>query len=181
MQELIKEIKKRNVKTKAWVAEDPKNRWAGLYPEDQAHWLERGITTLADLERDELITHIYEGHKDAFGIKGRHYDFDSMSLEELKAEADYISEAAEEAYKQEKAHADHCVAEFKKLVAETVDLGAGDEETALRWLTQNEKFYHIQDLESWIWDKGILFTNYGRELVKRLEKIVTFQDWGEAV
>ena len=73
MLELIKEIKSRNIKTKAWIAEDPKNRWAGLYPEDEAHWVERGITTLADLERDELATYIYEGHKDAFGTKGRHY------------------------------------------------------------------------------------------------------------
>ena len=46
MLELIKEIKSRNIKTKAWVAEDPKNRWAGLYVEDEAHWVERGITTL---------------------------------------------------------------------------------------------------------------------------------------
>ena len=59
MLELIKEIKSRNIKTKAWVAEDPKNRWAGLYIEDEAHWVERGITTLADLERDELATYIY--------------------------------------------------------------------------------------------------------------------------
>ena len=55
MLELIKEIKSRNIKTKAWVAEDPKNRWAGLYPEDEAHWIERGITTLEALERLSLI------------------------------------------------------------------------------------------------------------------------------
>ena len=29
LKELIAEIKSRNIKTKAWVAEDPKNRWAG--------------------------------------------------------------------------------------------------------------------------------------------------------
>ena len=98
LQELIKEINSRNEKTKAWVAEDPKNRWAGLYVEDEAHWVERGITSLADLERDELATYIYEGHKDAFGTKGRHYDFDSMTLQELKDEADYISKAANEAF-----------------------------------------------------------------------------------
>ena len=51
MKALINEIKARNIKTKAWVAEDPKNRWAGLYPEDEAHWVERGITTLEALER----------------------------------------------------------------------------------------------------------------------------------
>ena len=81
MKQLIKEIKARNIKTKAWVAEDPKNRWAGLYIEDEAHWQERGITTLDALERDELATYIYEGHKDAFGVKVRHYNFKAMSLQ----------------------------------------------------------------------------------------------------
>ena len=41
-------------------------------------------------EREDLIIYIYEGHKTAFGVKGRHYDFDSMSIYDLKAEADYI-------------------------------------------------------------------------------------------
>ena len=80
-----KEIKSRNIKTKAWVAEDPENRWAGLYPEDEAHWVERGITTLDALERSELEEYIYDAHKTAFGCKGRHYDFNSMTLQELKA------------------------------------------------------------------------------------------------
>ena len=133
MLELIKEIKSRNIKTKAWVAEDPKNRWAGLYVEDEAHWVERGITTLADLERDELATYIYEGHKDAFGTKGRHYDFDSMTLQELKDEADYISKAANETYEREEAHKKECLNEFKALVQKTIANGAGDQETALRW------------------------------------------------
>lgn len=180
MLELIKEIKSRNIKTKAWVAEDPENRWAGLYPEDEAHWVERGITTLDALERSELEEYIYDAHKTAFGVKGRHYDFAAMSLQELKDEADYISKACDEAMKLEKEMADKAIEDFNKVVQDTIELGAGDEETALRWLTQDEKFYHIQCLESWVWDKGILFTNYGRDLVKKLEKIVTFQEWEEA-
>lgn len=181
LKELIAEIKSRNIKTTAWVKEDPKNRWAGLYPEEESYWVERGITTLADLERDELATYIYEGHKDAFGTKGRHYDFNSMTLQELKDEADYISKAANETYEREEAHKKECLNEFKALVQKTIANGAGDEETALRWLSQGEKFYHIQDIESWVWDYGILFTDYGRELVKKLEGIVTFEEWKEAV
>src|SRR6056300_279356 len=96
MQELMAHIKAENEKTEAWVAEDPTNRWAGLYIEEEAHWKERGITTVEALERDNLATYIYEGHKDAFGVKGRHYNFEAMSLEELKAEADYISRSVRE-------------------------------------------------------------------------------------
>ena len=180
MLELIKEIKARNVKTTAWVAEDPANRWAGLYPEDEAHWIERGVTTLEALERSELEEYIYDAHKTAFGVKGRHYDFAAMSLQELKDEADYISNACDEAMKLEKEMADKAIEDFTQVVQDTIAIGAGDEDNALRWLTQDEKFYHIQDLESWVYDKGILFTNYGRDLVKKLEKIVTFKDWEEA-
>ena len=176
LQELITEIKARNAKTKAWVAEDPGNRWAGLYPEDAAHWLERGITSLADLERDELITYIYDEHKTAFGTKGRHYDFDSMSLEELRIEADYISAAAKEQMELEAAQEARALEAFKALVQETIRNGAGNEETALRWLTEEETFYHGQCVESWVWDQGILFTDYGRELVKKLMTIVEFKE-----
>ena len=176
MQKLLEEIKSRNAKTKAWVAEDPANRWAGLYPEDEAHWVERGITTLEALERDELATYIYDEHKTAFGCKGRHYDFDSMTLEELKAEADYISAAAKEQMDLEAAQEARALEAFKALVQETIANGAGDETTALRWLTANDTFYHGQCVESWVWDQGILFTDYGRELVKKLMTIVEFRE-----
>ena len=180
MEKLLAHIKAENIKTKAWIAEDPKNRWAGLYPEDEAHWVERGITTLEALERDELATYIYDAHKTAFGTKGRHYDFDSMTLQELKDEADYISRACDEQMALEAEQEARSIKEFKALVQKTIANGAGDEETALRWLSQGETFYHMQDVESWVWDYGILFTDYGKELVKKLEGIVTFKEWEAA-
>ena len=180
MEKLLAHIKAENIKTKAWIAEDPKNRWAGLYPEDEAHWVERGITTLEALERDELATYIYDAHKTAFGCKGRHYDFDSMTLQELKDEADYISRACDEQMALEAEQEARSIKEFKALVQKTIANGAGDEETALRWLSQGETFYHMQDVESWVWDYGILFTDYGKELVKKLEGIVTFKEWEAA-
>jgi len=72
------------------------------------------------------------------------------------------------------------VVEFKKLITNTIELGAGDEETALRWLTSSETFYSSQDVEHYVWDKGILFTDYGKELVNKLMNIVTFTEWEAA-
>ena len=131
-------IKAENAKTQAWVAEDPKNRWAGLYIEDEAHWIERGITTVEALERDNLATYIYEGHKDAFGVKGRHYDFEAMSTEELRAEADYISRSVKEQMELEANMEAEAVARFEKAVAEYMQMGAEDRATAIRWLLQAE-------------------------------------------
>ena len=137
MQELMAHIKAENIKTKAWVAEDPKNRWAGLYPEDEAHWVERGITTLEALERDELECYIYDAHKTAFGVKGRHYDFKAMSLEELKDEADYISKACDEQLALEAKMEKEATERFEASVAEYQKM-AGSRKDAIRWLLQAE-------------------------------------------
>ena len=137
MQELMAHIKAENIKTKAWVAEDPKNRWAGLYPEDEAHWVERGITTLEALERDELECYIYDAHKTAFGVKGRHYDFKAMSLEELKDEADYISRACDEQMELEARMEKEATERFEASVAEYQQM-AGSRKDAIRWLLQAE-------------------------------------------
>ena len=134
-QELINHIEAKNAETLAWIAEDPKNRWAGLYPTDPAHWAERGISTLAELERDELITFIYDGHKDAYGFRNRGYDFDSMSMDELKAEADSISDAIEAENKRMDEYYAENTAQFEKRIAEYESM-AGSRENAIRWILQ---------------------------------------------
>lgn len=130
-------------------------------------------------EREKLVTYIYEGHKDAFGVKGRHYDFDAMSLEDLRKEADYIERSVTESIAREKAEAELAVEEFEHQVAETIRYGAGDRQTALRWMTQDEEFVWSQCVEHWVWKRGILFTDYGRELVKELMGIVQFTEIAE--
>ena len=137
MQELMAHIKAENIKTKAWVAEDPKNRWAGLYPEDEAHWVERGITTLEALERDELECYIYDAHKTAFGVKGRHYKFSEMSLQELKDEADYISRACDEQLALEAKMEKEATERFEASIKEYLPM-AGSRKDAIRWLLQAE-------------------------------------------
>ena len=128
-------------------------------------------------EREDLILYIYEGHKDAFGVKGRHYDFDAMSLEDLRSTAAYIERSIEESIAAEQAAEAQALEEFEHCVAETIRYGAGDRQTALRWMTQGETFYHHQCVEHWVWNQGILFTDYGRELVKELMDIVTFTEY----
>ena len=125
-------------------------------------------------EREELEIFIYEGHKDAFGSKGRHYNFDAMSIEDLRTEADWINKEVVKAIDEEKAAEERDLADFNKEIETVFDYGAGDRETALRWMTDGETFYHSQSVEGWVYGKGILFTDYGRNLVKELMGIVTF-------
>jgi len=174
MSQLVAHIKSLNAKTQAWIDEDPDSRWAGMLVEDLAHWAEQGIHTVEDFERNELETSIYEGYKDAYGVKGRHYDFDSMSMDELRAEAERISQAARETYEREQKDARRAVEEFEHQIAKIICYGAGDRTTALRWMTRDEKFWHSQDVEHWVWTQGILFTDEGQALVKELMDIVNF-------
>ena len=71
-----------------------------------------------------------------------------------------------------------CVEEFEAQVKQTMGYGAPDRETALRWITDSEIFNHSQDVESFVFNRGILFTDYGRKLVKELIEIVIFEDPG---
>jgi hypothetical protein len=179
MTQLVAHLKSLNAKSKAWMDAEP-GRWAGMLVEDPAHWAEYGVHTVEDFERYQLETSIYEGHKDAYGVKGRHYDFDSMSMDELRAEAERISQAARETYEREQEDARRAVAAFEAEVARTISYGAGNRETALRWMTQEETFCHSQDVEHWVWNRGILFTDEGRALVNELMTIITFKDWEAA-
>lgn len=179
MNDLVKHIEAINAKTQEWIDANP-GSWAGMITTDVEHWKEYGITTPAQYDRYMLEQAVYDTHKSAYGVKGRHYDFDNMTDEELKDEYEHLCKVANEEYEREQKFYAEQVEEFKELVQKTIDLGAGDEETALRWLTAGQEFYHIQDVEGWVYDYNILFTEYGKELVKKLENIVTYKEWLEA-
>lgn len=129
-----------------------------------------------DIPRKDLELFIYEEHKTAFGMKGRHYDFESMTMEEIRAEAQYIADACDRAYKEEAEMLERDIASLEEEIATVISYGAGDRETALRWMTDSETFYHGQCVEHWVWGKGVLFSDYGRKLVKELTDIVKFTD-----
>jgi len=86
----------------------------------------------------------------------------------------------EENTKVEVAQAELDAAKFEARVLDVIDLGAGDRETALRWITSQETFYHIQDVEHFVWEQGVLFTDYGKQLVKDLAEIVEYKEYDYA-
>lgn len=147
---------------------------------DPAHWAEMGVFTVEQYKRDSLISYISDGHKDAYGFRPRHYDWDAMSMAELEALADDISNEVTREIEREEARKVEAVANFQGFINEMISWGAKDRSTALRWLTENETFYNIQDVEHWVYNQGILFTDYGRGLVKELSHIVKYSDYEEA-
>lgn len=86
----------------------------------------------------------------------------------------------EENTKAEKAQEEADVAKFEARIQDVIGLGAGNRFNALLWITGTETFYHIQDVEHFVWEQGILFTDYGKQLVKDLAEIVEYKEYDYA-
>jgi len=104
-------LEEQNLKTEAWVAEDPENRWAGLAAvdyiiEDLNKYLCEGETPILSLE-DYLCyqewLNYYEGYKGVHGIKARWTHWTDHTLEEWEAKNRGLAEeykAEQERYRE---------------------------------------------------------------------------------
>lgn len=103
--------------------------WWTTTVSDPAHWAEYGITTIAEYERHTLVSSIWDGYKEAHGIRPRWLDMDSMSMDELRAlEArtwDDVQEDSERQAQREEAE-----------IEAMMEHGAPDRETAQRWIEE---------------------------------------------
>ena len=81
-------------KTLAWVAEDPKNRWA-CYPVDEADfWAKQGITTPAQFDHYELVSQVFEMTREVWGYKPHWGNLNAASDDSLREEIKSLSEFA---------------------------------------------------------------------------------------
>lgn len=89
-------------------------------------------------EKDELFQILSDVYKEAYGVRPRFYKIDDMSIEDLQNEIDSISKIAEEEYKRQCEIEAENLVEFRKLIASTINMGAKDVETAIRWICDDE-------------------------------------------
>jgi hypothetical protein len=157
MNALVKHIEELNAKTQKWMDENP-GSWGGMIVTDPAHWAEYDVYTVEDFERYQLETYIYEGHKDAFGVKGRHYDFKSMSMEQLKEEADYISRSVKNAIEEEEKMEKEAIENFENNISNNLEMGAKTREDAIRWVLQSEGLDKEQDASYICYNLGLPYS-----------------------
>ena len=115
-------------------------------------------------------------HKDAYGFRPRIHNFYKSTPEEKQKIWDATILDMNAAQEAEEARAADCVKDFKAEVDMVINtFGAEDRATALKWITDGDRFFYSrQDVEGWVYNRGILFTDYGRTLVEELMKIVQF-------
>ena len=117
-------------------------------------------------------------HKDTYGFRPREYhEFWDATPERKQEIWDDVQQDFLQAMVREEMAKVEAVAQFNRDIEMYMAFGARDRADALRWMTQNEKFYHEQDVEHFVWSLGILFTDEGRALVKELMEIVEFKEW----
>jgi len=156
---LLEHIKNINAKSKKWMDENP-GSWAGMVTEDIKYWNDQGIFTVEDYERDSLITSVYEMHKDAYGVKGKHYNFDEMSIKDLEKELDHLCEVAKREREIEERYEEAAYQTFLKRIAEAQNLGAETKEDAIKWILQAEGLENEKDTSYICYNLGL---NYDKE------------------
>lgn len=114
-------------------------------------------------ERDELLSMYSDVHKDAYGFRPRDYDrVKALSLDELRAEMDYLGKVAAEEYDREvKAEGEAAL----RLWASAMGLAMSQNvplATAYRWLMQAEDLEN--DLEHFLWRQGVGCGNIARAM-----------------
>lgn len=132
------------------------------------------MTTNSESKRQDMILIYSDFFKEAYGFRPRGYNYDEYTLEQLQADFDRFSEVCRENEEDEKRANDYARVEFEKQVQSVIDMGAGDRETALRWIMdsyENHEFdYGVEGFCSYT--MGLGYTEYAKQLAVELQPIV---------
>ena len=118
-------------------------------------------------------------HKEVYGFRPRGMmmkNWQEMNAKQKETLWNCLCEQLEDNMKHEKIAEEKAVAEFKERIEQAQVWGAKDYWDALRWITGCETFYHIQDVEHFVWEQGILFTDFGKQLVKDIAKVTEYKE-----
>jgi hypothetical protein len=110
-------------------------------------------------------------YKSVYGVRPREREFDvwvNMTYEEKEAHIEALGVQLQDNERIQKEYEAKALLKFKRRLQLIINTGAGNRETALRWLVQEEIFYSPQCVEQWVWELGIFFTDYGRALVNEI-------------
>ena len=122
-------------------------------------------------------------HKDVYGFRPRGIIMENWNMmpdEQKQVRWDELCEELEANEKADRIALRNNIASHQNSVQNVIDVGAGDRATAISWMVSEEEFYHSQDVEHYVWNLGILFSDYGRELIEEIKSVVTYKEWEAA-
>ena len=129
-----------------------------------------------NFDRSEVLSFISDLYKDVNGVRPRFYNFNEWSDNELEVFTDQLIAQLKENEEKERIQEIADVKSFEIQVQKTIDLGAGDRKTALRWLFSSEEYDQGEyvtdwDVDGFLYRKGIVHSDLGQEVKKELLEI----------
>ena len=113
-------------------------------------------------------------HKDVYGFRPRGIIMENWNMmpdEQKQVRWDELCEELEANEKADRIALRNNITSHQNSVQNVIDVGAGDRATAISWMVSEEEFYHSQDVEHYVWNLGILFSDYGRELIEEIKSL----------
>ena len=89
---------------------------------------------ITQAERDDALECYYDYYKSVHGIRPRWVSFDGMSRDEIDAEFQSLKLTADVVFAAEAEREQKAIERFEQLVSDTINSGAQNRETALRWI-----------------------------------------------
>ena len=131
---------------------------------------------MKNFERRDVLSWISDLYKDVNGVRPRFYNFNEWSDDELEAFTDQLEAQLKENQELDRLQEEADVKSFKDQVQKTIELGAGDRKTALRWLFSSEEYDQGEyitdwDVDGFLYRKGIVHSDLGKEVKKELLEI----------
>lgn len=126
--------------------------------------------------RENMILLYSDFHKDAYGFRPRTINVYALTTEELEADFDRFEQVCADNRIEELAAEAEADNAFRALITDTIQMGAHDEVTALRWIAEGAVEDYGYDYEHFLWNQGIAYSKYGQEIAKKLAPI-----WGKAL
>ena len=124
-------------------------------------------------ERESMIQIYSDFHKEAYGFRPHGVNYHEFTLEQLKADFDMFESLCKQNEREEEARANWARQEFEKRVETVIGVGAGDRQTALRWILDSydasDMMYGMEGFCSYY--LGLGWTDYAKELAKELEPL----------
>ena len=131
---------------------------------------------MKNFDRSDVLSWISDLYKDVYGCRPRGYSFNDWSDAELEAFTDQLLAQLKENEEQERLQEIADIKSFEIQVQNTIDLGAGNRKTALRWLFSSEEYDKGEyvtdwDVDGFLYRKGIRHSDLGQKVKKELLEI----------
>ena len=131
---------------------------------------------MKDFKRSDVLSWISDLYKDVHGVRPRGYNFHEWTDAELEVYTDELIAQLKENEELDRLQQEADVKRFQDQIQKTIELGAGDRKTALKWLFSSEEYDQGEyvtdwDVDGFLYSKGIVHSDFGKQVKKELLEI----------